>query len=258
MPESLCALFIFMFLNNTSVENLTRVFEGVTYTEEWSSIEGWPNHRVSTFGRIKRSAWITKTEGRLKPEKIIRAALCQKGYPRINLSDKGFSKKFPVHRLVAKAFLKKIRGKPHVNHINCVKHDNFYKNLEWCTAKENNEHARLHINFASSKNRFSKITEEERGFIKKNFFLLGKDKLAEKFGLHPSTVWGIGTNRDGRGKPIFLGARRHSVTKPIIHLECGVFYESVKELSMFIGVKPKYLYKRLGREVENNTPYRYA
>lgn len=76
-----------------------------------------------------------------RSSKWIKHWINDKGYPQVNLYNKGIQHKPKLHRLVAKAFLANQDGKPQVNHLNGVKSDCRVSNLEWCTARENVQHA---------------------------------------------------------------------------------------------------------------------
>lgn len=91
---------------------------------------GW--YEVSNLGRIRH----TKYKRLLSPFK-------SKGYMRIGLitNNRG-QQKFPVHRLVATAFVDGYTEERHfVNHIDGNKINNTAENLEWVTASENTIHA---------------------------------------------------------------------------------------------------------------------
>lgn len=69
--------------------------------------------------------------------------LAHNGYLRIGLYGNSSTKpkKFPVHALVAKAFIPNPDNKPQVNHKNFDKRNNGIVNLEWVTGSENIQHA---------------------------------------------------------------------------------------------------------------------
>lgn len=66
----------------------------------------------------------------------------QNGYVRVQLSINGVRRNYPVHRLVARAFIPNPENKPYVNHKDGNKQNNCVENLEWVTARENDNHAR--------------------------------------------------------------------------------------------------------------------
>lgn len=67
--------------------------------------------------------------------------LTRSGYERIyaRQDSTGKRKDLYVHRLVAENFIPNPENKKYVNHKNCIRNDNRAKNLEWVTAKENNQ-----------------------------------------------------------------------------------------------------------------------
>lgn len=93
-------------------------------------IVGYENYFITTCGKVLK----TKNND----FKILKTR--SKGYSRVTLKKCNESKTFHVHRLVALSFLKNIRNKKEVNHINEIKSDNYIGNLEWSTRCENMNH----------------------------------------------------------------------------------------------------------------------
>jgi len=104
--------------------------------EIWKDIEGYEGrYKVSNLGNVKGMLFHGRSH-----EHSIKPVLHHTGYLIVQLS-KHPSKSFVVHRLVAKAFIPPIAGKPCVNHIDGNKTNNRVDNLEWVTYAENTKHA---------------------------------------------------------------------------------------------------------------------
>lgn len=113
--------------------------------EEWKYIEGTDNvYMVSSFGRVKSvERYIVKKDGYTyhMREKFFKGQN-NKGYDYIGIKHNNKVKTFPIHRLVATAFVDNYKNYRCVNHIDGVKLNNHAYNLEWCTHAQNNAHAR--------------------------------------------------------------------------------------------------------------------
>lgn len=101
--------------------------------EEWREIEGFPNYRISSNGRIK-SLNYNKTGC----EKILTPHRLNNGYLGINLYDSSRkSRILLIHRLVAIAFIPNPNGYKIINHKDESRDNNSVGNLEWCNHKYN-------------------------------------------------------------------------------------------------------------------------
>ena len=101
--------------------------------EVWKSVNvlGYEaRYEVSTYGNV-RSLATGKTMSKSY----------HKGYCRVVFYKEGKRRRFRVHRLVMLTFVKNPRRKPHVNHLDGNRSNNHISNLEWCTPKENFDHA---------------------------------------------------------------------------------------------------------------------
>ena len=101
-----------------------------------------PYYEVSSIGRLKSKARKDKRKASLA--EMITYGSGKKGeYKRfVMLTKTGRKRGIRVHQLVAHEFVDNPENKKTVNHKDGNKSNNHYLNLEWCTQKENNQHAR--------------------------------------------------------------------------------------------------------------------
>lgn len=113
-------------------------------SEIWKDIPGFDNYQASSLGRIRtldryvshKLAGLSLVNGRVRI-----TAVDLRGYESIAIVEDKKRHYYRVHRLVAITFLPNPLNLPQVNHKNLIKTDNRVSNLEWCTPKQNMEHA---------------------------------------------------------------------------------------------------------------------
>lgn len=131
--------------------------------EIWKDIKENENYQISNKGRIRSKDRVTiRKDGKKLTTKgrILRTAKDTKGYIRVQISN-GTIK---IHREVAKAFIPNPLNLEEVNHIDGNKSNNNVDNLEWCTHKQNINHA---INNGLYGKRPKMLRDKKGRFIRK-------------------------------------------------------------------------------------------
>lgn len=91
---------------------------------------------------VSKQWFKVKKAKRFKKGKQLKQQLNKRGYLAVMLYKNKKNLLRRVHQLVAKAFIPNPKDKGCVNHLDCNKTNNNVSNLEWCTYKENLDHAR--------------------------------------------------------------------------------------------------------------------
>lgn len=147
--------------------------------EIWFEI--FPDYLISTLCNV--DSLKGGARHRLKPW------LCQNGYFYVTFKIGGVKKSFPVHQLVAKAFIPNPNNLPEVNHIDGNKLNNSLENLEWVTRGENNRHAwRTGLQKSGELHHQAKLSAEQIEYIRSNPDNLSGTELAQKFSVSKSTI----------------------------------------------------------------------
>lgn len=112
--------------------------------EIWKSIPKYERtHIISNSGIVKTIDRVVYKSG--SPQNIkgktMSVRIDRDGYCKCTLQENKIRKSKSVHRLVAMTFIDNPNNKSCVNHIDGNKKNNTVENLEWCTVKENNQHA---------------------------------------------------------------------------------------------------------------------
>ena len=146
-------------------------------TQVWKDISGYEGYyQISDSGRVKSlERPVFNKDGtfqRTKKETIKTPKITSDGYYNITLSVNGVDKTFPIHRLVAEAFIQKPdTDEPlEVNHIDYDRKNNRKENLEWVTHITNIKHS-------SNQGRYRRFGEKNSNY--------GNHKLHDFYSKHP-------------------------------------------------------------------------
>lgn len=181
----------------------TRKIEKLKFysTEKWVTLRGFKGgdgqrYAISNFGRVI-AFWNTHDNGYFMRYSYI------KNYPGIQFRNKGASKGFLVHRLVAEHFCNK-PGTLHkfVIHLDHKKENNYFRNLKWVTMEEKHAHMVKDPNYLKSKAQYSghghKLTVDRVKLIKQKL-ALGKTRMkiiAKQFGISEMQLYRIKSGKN--------------------------------------------------------------
>lgn len=104
----------------------------------WEQVKGYENYFVNRQGQVKRI--YSNRDGNCRDERILKLSYTR-GYAHVSLSKDDKKKNYRIARLVAETFIPNPDNKPEVNHIDGDPSNDDVCNLEWCTSKENTQHA---------------------------------------------------------------------------------------------------------------------
>lgn len=112
--------------------------------EIWKDVPFYEDYyQVSNYGNVRtKDRVIENIEGKkiFYKSKDRKPSISE--YRMIALSKNGYVKMFKISRIVASLFVDgRSEIRKIVNHIDGNKHNDFYKNLEWCSYSENAIHA---------------------------------------------------------------------------------------------------------------------
>jgi len=172
--------------------------------EKWKEIKRYEKlYRISNMGRVKSFARLKRHWSGILykfKERILKPTLTKDRRLRIKLNKYGKQKHFIISRLVATAFIPNPLNKPCVNHINNNPSNNNVNNLEWCTHKENMQHASRQGRMPHGESHHhSKLKEKDVINIRKEYKKHSRNyntcTLAKKYKVDHTTIGRIITRK---------------------------------------------------------------
>lgn len=157
--------------------------------EEWRDIAGYEGYyKISNYGRVKSFC-----NGKVK---ILKPCLNTKGYLCVFLFKGKIRKVFPIHKLVAEAFIPNSKNKSEIDHKYNNKMDNYFENLRRVTSSENKKYAYdTGAKKSGEEHQQAKLTNKQVIWIREHYIPesleFGQDALAEIFNVSQPVISNI-------------------------------------------------------------------
>lgn len=169
---------------------------------EWRDIPGHEgSYQVSNTG-IVRSLDRTNEAGNQISGKVLKPGRNHKGYLLVVLCKHRKCKSYRVHQLVLQAFVSSCPRGAQVNHRNGDIEDNSLENLEYVTSRQNFYHqVDVLKSHYKAKLNLPKANKIRRQYASGRYTY---DGLAAVYGVHPSTIRRIVTERIWKDTPVSI------------------------------------------------------
>lgn len=182
-----------------------------------------------------------------KTRKLIKHLITKKKYHRVGLYKNKKVKFYTVHRLIMLTFnFNDNHSSLEINHIDGIKSNNNISNLEWCTPRENKDHAIANNLYPKGKNH--PLWESHRSD-------------STKYKIKNSLLGNKHTDEAKLKMSIKRKGCNNSRAKKVINVETGKVYNCVKEL-WELEYSNEYSYDRVKSMLNGNKksliPYRYV
>jgi DNA-binding XRE family transcriptional regulator len=152
-------------------------------------IPNFPDYLIDKNGTIFTN--------RRKTLKTLKSEILKDGYLRVRIYNEKGGKRFLVHRLVGLTWIQNPLNALEINHLDGIKTNNNVDNLEWCTRKQNIQHAfvtGLMKNGKGSACNVSILKEHEVIKIKQELKIYRRGlqkELAQKYGVTKHAIQDI-------------------------------------------------------------------
>ncbi|MDP2106112.1 MAG: NUMOD4 domain-containing protein, partial [Desulfobulbaceae bacterium] len=166
--------------------------------EIWKPVPEFEDrYEVSNLGLVRSLE--RESRGRVYQSRILMGNLGKTGYSYFIAQRNHTKKTIKIHRLVCQVFCENPSRKNHVNHIDGIKTNNRWDNLEWVTPKENSNHARengLQVSLKGGDAKTSLLSNDQANQVRVRI-IAGENphEIAMSLGINRATIYDI---RHGR------------------------------------------------------------